>query len=67
MNFPSTFLNEPGEHQVYAIRLDEGWETHPSPPKTDETAITLKEVQEVRPPPEAAQCKVSIGRLESRT
>jgi len=34
MNFPSTFLIEPGEHQVYAIRLDEWWETRPSLPKT---------------------------------
>ncbi len=31
-NFPSTFLIEPGEHQVYAIRLDEWWETHNGDP-----------------------------------
>ncbi len=66
-NFPSTFLIEPGEHQVYAIRLDERWETHPSLPKADETAITLKAVYEVPPTPEAAQYKVWTGRLESRT
>ena len=66
-NFPSTFLIEPGEHQVYAIRLDEWWETHPSLPKTDETAITLKAIYEVPPTPEAAEYKVWTGRLESRT
>jgi len=66
-NFPSTFLIEPGEHQVYAIRLDEWWETHPSLPKTDEMAIKLKAIYEVHPTPEAAQYKVWIGRLESRT
>src|SRR5208282_4351813 len=49
-----TFLIEPGEHQVYAIRLDERWETHPLLPKTDETPITLKAIYEVPPTPEAA-------------
>jgi hypothetical protein len=66
-NFPSTFLIQPGEHQVYAIRLDEWWETHPSLRKTNETAITLKAIYEVPPTPEAAQYKVWTGRLESRT
>jgi len=66
-NFPSTFLIEPSEHQVYAIRLDEWWETHPSLPKTDETPITLKAIYEVAPTPEAAQYKVWTGRLESRS
>jgi hypothetical protein len=66
-NFPSTFLMEPGEHQVYAIRLDQWWETHPSLPKADETEITLKAIYEVRPTPEAAQYKVWTGRLESRS
>jgi hypothetical protein len=67
MNYPSTFLIEPGEHQVYAIRLDERWETHPLLPKTDETPITLKAIYEVAPTPEAAQHKVWTGRQESRT
>ncbi len=66
-NFPSTFLVEPGEHQVYAIRLDERWETHPSLPKADETPITLRAIYEVPPTPEATQYKVWTGRLESRT
>jgi hypothetical protein len=42
MNFPSAFVVEPGEHQVYPIKLDERWETHPALPKTDEMPITLK-------------------------
>ena len=66
-NFPSTFLIEPGEHQVYAIRLDQEWDTHPSLPKAAETPITLKAIYEVVPTPEAAQYKVWTGRLESRT
>jgi len=65
-NFSSTFLIEPGEHQVYAIRLDNRWETHPSLLKAGETAITLKAIYEVRPTPEAAQSKVWTGRSESR-
>jgi len=66
-NFPSTFLIEPGEHQVYAIRLDKWWETHPSLPKADEMAITLRAIYEVRPTPEAAKYKVWTGRLESKS
>jgi len=67
MNFPSTFLIEPGEHQVYAIRLDESWETHPTLPKLDEMRITLKAIYEVAPTSEAVQFKVWTGRLESRS
>jgi hypothetical protein len=66
-NFPSTFLIEPGEHQVYAIRLDERWETHPLLPKTDEAPITLRAIYEVAPTPEAPQHKVWTSRVESRT
>jgi hypothetical protein len=65
-NFPSTFLIEPGEHQVYAIPLDQWWETHPALPKTDEMRITLKAVYEVSATPEAAQYKVWTGRVDSR-
>jgi len=64
-NFPSTFGVEPGEHQVYPIKLDEWWETHPALPKTDEMPITLKAVYEVSTTPEATQYKVWTGRLES--
>jgi len=66
-NFPSTFLIEPGEHQVYAIRLDQEWDTHPSLLKAAETPVILKAIYEVAPTSEAAQYKVWTGRLESRT
>jgi hypothetical protein len=66
-NFPSTYLIEPGEHQVFAIRLDQWWETHPTLPKADETQIMLKAIYEVPPTTEAAQHKVWTGHLESRT
>ena len=65
MNFPSTFVVEPGEHQVYPIKFDEWWETHPALPKTDEMPIKLKAVYEVTTTPEATQYKVWTGRLES--
>ena len=64
-NFPSTFVVEPGEHQVSPIKLDERWETHPALPKTDEMPITLKAVYEISTTPEASQYKVWTGRLES--
>lgn len=64
-NFPSTFLVKPGEHQIYTIRLDEQWETHPALTKTDELPITLKAVFEVTPSPEAKEFKVWTGRVES--
>lgn len=67
LTFPATFQIAPGEHRVYAIRFDQGWETHPSFPKIDEMAITLKAIYEVPPTSEAAQYKVWTGRLESRT
>ena len=65
-NFPSTFLIQPGEHQVYAIRLDKSWETHPTLPKANEMPVTLKAIYEVSPTPEATQHKVWTGRVESR-
>ena len=67
VNFPSTFVVEPGEHQVYPIKLDEWWETHPVLPKTDEMPIKLKAVYEVTTTPEASQYKVWTGRLESHS
>jgi hypothetical protein len=54
------------EHQVYAIRLDGQWDTHPWFPKAPETPVTLKALYEVSPTPEAVRYKVWIGRLESR-
>jgi hypothetical protein len=66
-NFPSTFIVAPGEHQVYPIKLDEWWETHPALAKADEMPITLKAVYEVSTTPEAIQFKVWTGRLESQS
>jgi hypothetical protein len=66
-NFPSTFRIASGEHQVYAIRLDGWWETHPLLPKTDEMPIALKAIYEVPPTAEAAQYHVWTGHLESRS
>jgi hypothetical protein len=64
-NFPSTFTIDPGEHQVYPVKLDQWWETHPALPKTDEMPITLKAVYEISPTPEATHYKVWTGRIES--
>ena len=66
-NAPTTFLVAPDEHQVFAIKLDKWWESHPSLPKADDLRISLKAVYEVTPTPEASQQKVWTGRLESRT
>jgi hypothetical protein len=66
-NFPSTFLIEPRENQVYDIRLDEEWKAQPTLAKSDEMAITLKAIYEVPPTPEAAEYKVWTGRVESRS
>jgi hypothetical protein len=65
INFPSTVVIEPGEHQVYVIHFDEWWEIHPLIPKTDEMSITLKAIYEVSPTSESTQYKVWTGRLES--
>ena len=67
VNFPSTFLIEPGEHQVFAIQLDKRWETQQSLPKTNEESISLRAIYEVPPTPEAARYKVWTGRLESHS
>jgi hypothetical protein len=64
-NFPSIFVIEPREHQVFAIRLDQWWETKPVLPKLHEMPITLKAIYEVWPSPEATREGVWTGRLES--
>jgi hypothetical protein len=66
-NFPSTFLVQPGEHQVYAVKLDDRWETQGVLPKVDEMQITLKAIYEVTSTPESAQYKVWTGRIESHS
>jgi hypothetical protein len=64
-NFPSMLLVEPGEHQVYAIALDELWETKPTLPKSDRMPIALKAIYEIAESPQAAQNHVWVGRVES--
>jgi hypothetical protein len=63
-NFPSTFLIPPGEHKVYAIRLDSWWDTG-SIPKTPEMPISLKAVFDVSNTPEATEYHVWTGHVES--
>ncbi|HEY2499712.1 MAG TPA: hypothetical protein VGK24_21845 [Candidatus Angelobacter sp.] len=65
-NFPSTFVIQPGEHQVVPIRFDEQWEVDPKLQKLNEMSITLKAIYEVSPTPEAARLGVWVGHLESR-
>lgn len=65
VNYPAKFLVEPGEHQVYPIKLDESWEMHPVLPKSDESPVTLKAVYEIPTTSEAFQYKVWTGRVES--
>jgi hypothetical protein len=68
VNYPSTFLISPGEHQVYAIRLDKRWESHPRLPADDEgqIQITLKAIYQADVTPEATEHKVWTGRIESK-
>ncbi len=65
-NFPSTFLIPPGEHQVYAIRLDKWWEARPILTARAETQITLKAIYQVSATPESTKEKVWTGRVESK-
>ena len=66
MNVPSTFLIPPGGHQVYAIRLNESWESRPMLAADAETAITVKAIYEVTVTPESTRQKVWAGRVESK-
>jgi hypothetical protein len=63
-NFPSTFMIPPGDHKVYAIRLDGEWDTS-AIPKSSEMPVTLKAIYEVSQTPEASNYNVWIGRVES--
>ena len=67
VNGPSTFLIPPGEHQIYAVKLDDTWEARPIVPKANETSVALKAIYEVPSTPEAGQHKVWVGHLESRS
>ena len=66
-NSPSTFTIQPGENQVYPIRLNTDWAANPALPTGDEMPITLKAIYNVRPLPEAIQYKVWTGRVESHS
>jgi hypothetical protein len=63
-NFPSTFTIPPGEHKVYAVRLNREWNTG-SIPKSNEMPIGLKVIYDVPKTPEASQYNVWIGHIES--
>jgi hypothetical protein len=66
INFPSTFVIGPGEHQVYPVKLDEQWRTSPQIPQSPEMSVALKAIYEVAPTAEAKAQNVWIGRVESR-
>lgn len=66
-NYPSTFLVKPGEHEVFAVRFDEQWETKPVLAKKNEMPITLKAIYEVPPTTESGENKVWTGRVESHS
>ena len=67
VNGPSTFVIPPGEHQIYAVKLDKSWEARPIVPKANKTSVALKAIYEVPSTPEAGQHKVWVGHLESRS
>lgn len=67
MNFPSTFVVQPGEHQVFVIHLDEWWVAQPAFPRADEMPIAIKVIYEVKPTAEASQYRVWTGHIESHT
>ncbi len=64
-NFPSTFIVDPGEHQVFPIRFDDSWAVEPVLPAKDETPITLKAVYSVAANPDSAKFHVWTGRVDS--
>jgi hypothetical protein len=72
-NWPSWLLVEPGEHQVFAIELDESWATNPTLPwatnptlpASDRMPITMKAIYEIAETPQATQNHVWVGRVES--
>jgi len=66
-NGPSTFVIQPKEHQVYAIRLNEKWEAHPAVRKADEMPIKVQAIYDVPMTAEAPQHNVWTGHVESKT
>src|SRR6202041_3583659 len=51
-NWPSWLLVKPGEHQVFAIELDESWATNPTLPASDRMPITMKAIYEIAETPQ---------------
>jgi hypothetical protein len=66
-NFPSTFIVEPSEHQVFAIRFDDSWGVEPALPKTDEMPVALKAIYGVSANPDTAKFHVWAGRVDSHS
>jgi hypothetical protein len=76
VNYPSTFLILPGEHQIYPIRLDGWWAPQPELPKQESMPVTLKAIYNLQPAnPDATKGtdewnktirSVWVGRIESK-
>jgi hypothetical protein len=66
-NFPSTFIVEPGEHQVFAIRFDDSWAVEPALPKVNEMPVALKAIYSVSANPDTARFHVWTGRVDSHS
>ena len=64
-NSPDAYVVEPGEHQVFAIRLDDSWQVQPALTVSDGMPITLKAVYQVNPTRESTRKHVWTGRIES--
>lgn len=64
-NFPSIFIVEPSEHQVFAVRFDDSWAVEPALPKTDEMPVELKAIYSVSANPDTAKFHVWTGRVDS--
>jgi hypothetical protein len=63
-NFPSTFLISPGEHQVYAIRLNKEWEGISDLSKLGDRLL-MRAIYQVSASPESDRYRVWTGRVES--
>ena len=66
-NFPSRFIVEPGEHQVFAIRFDDSWAVEPALPKVNEMPVALKAIYCVSANPDTAKFHVWTGRVDSHS
>lgn len=64
-NFPSTFVVDPGEHQVFPILFDDSWAVEPALAVKHEMLITLKAIYSVGANPDSAKFHVWTGRVDS--